>query len=235
MSPAQRPLCWLQRAHPHSPRSAGRRPPTCRGPSCVSPAPPQLLDGGAGGLCGVKQAPRQGCPFGGCAGAQKLGRAGAITLGGRGQPSSPTLTGPFWSRPRGAQQRPRRLLESHRLGPASRPQGEQACEPEARGRSAGPEAAAARRQVQARRPVQPGPRLSKSRRRCQGDRRRKFPRRAPPLGQSDGRSQEPRFSLFRSHFRPRTGGSAAAAEGPSAGASGMVWDRVGDERVRGPD
>lgn len=133
MSPAQRPLCWLQRAHPHSPRSAGRRPPTCRGPSCVSPAPPQLLDGGAGGLCGVKQAPRQGCPFGGCAGAQKSGRAGAITLGGRGQPSSPTLTGPFWSRPRGAQQRPRRLLESHRLGPAPRPQREQACEPEARG------------------------------------------------------------------------------------------------------
>lgn len=70
---------------------------------------------------------------------------------------------------------------------------------------------------------------SQPRRRCQGDRRRRFPRRAPPPGQSDRRSPEPRFSLFRSHFRPRTGGSAASAEGPSAGG---LWDGVGPGRWR---
>ncbi|XP_047411446.1 transportin-1 isoform X5 [Sciurus carolinensis] len=53
-----------------------------------------------------------------------------------------------------------------------------------------------------------------------------FPRRAPPPGQSDRRSPEPRFSLFRSHFGPRTGGSAASAEGPSAGG---LWDGLGPE------
>ena len=75
----------------------------------------------------------------------------------------------------------------------------------------------------------PRPRFSQPRRRCQGDRRRTFPRRAPPPVQSDRRSPEPRFSLFRSHFRPRTGGSAASAEGPSAGG---LWDGVGPGRCR---
>lgn len=75
----------------------------------------------------------------------------------------------------------------------------------------------------------PRSRFSQPRRRCQGDRRRRFPRRAPPPGQSDRRSPEPRFSLFRSHFRPRTGGSAASAEGPSAGG---LWDGVGPGRWR---
>lgn len=73
------------------------------------------------------------------------------------------------------------------------------------------ETAAARRPTQA---CRPRPRFSQPRRRCQGDRRRRFPRRAPPPGQSDRRSPEPGFSLFRSHFRPRTGGSAASAERP---------------------
>lgn len=35
--------------------------------------------------------------------------------------------------------------------------------------------------------------------------------------------------MFRSHFRPRTGGSAASAEGPSAGG---LWDGVGPGRWR---
>lgn len=35
--------------------------------------------------------------------------------------------------------------------------------------------------------------------------------------------------MFRSHFRPRTGGSAATAEGPSAGG---LWDGVGPGRWR---
>lgn len=33
--------------------------------------------------------------------------------------------------------------------------------------------------------------------------------------------------MFRSHFRPRTGGNAASAEGPSAGG---LWDGVGPGR-----
>jgi hypothetical protein len=88
------------------------------------------------------------------------------------------------------------------------------------------ETAAARGWTQ---PAGPKPSVPQPRRGCQGDRRRMFPRRAPPPGQSDRRSPEPRFSLFRSHFRPRTGGSAASAEGPSAGG---LWDGVGPGRWR---
>lgn len=92
------------------------------------------------------------------------------------------------------------------------------------------ETAVVRRPTQARRPR---PRFSQPRRRCQGDRRRRFPRRAPPPGQSDRRSPEPRFSLFRSHFRPRTGAAPLRQKARAPEASGMVWDRVGGVRVRG--
>lgn len=104
--------------------------------------------------------------------------------------------------------------------------------PEAGRCSTGLETAAARRRVHVRRLLRPGQRFSQCRCRCQGDRRRTFPRWAPPPGQSDRLSLEPRFSLFRSHFRPGAGGNAASAEGPRPEASGMVWDRVGDVRVR---
>lgn len=124
---------------------------------------------------------------------------------------------------------------SSRLGPARQPQGARACEPsggprpDAGGCSAGLETAAASCRAQVRKRDRPEPPLSWSGHRCQGDRRRTFPRWAPPPGQSYQRSPESRFSLFRCHFRPRTGGSAATADGPSTGG---LWDGVGPGRWR---
>lgn len=142
----------------------------------------------------------------------------------RAQHSLGNHTGrPFCSQPHRAGQR-LQLLRARPRGSGQRA-GRRECEHLWAQRQAG----AARRRTQANRPSRPRPQFSQPRRRCQGDRRRTFPRRAPPPGQSDRRSVDPRFSLFRSHFGPRTGGSAASAEGLSARG---LWDGVGPGRWR---
>lgn len=161
----------------------------------------------------------QGCHFRGYLGVQKLGKARVIMLGGPWQPlDNHTYRAILVEASRCTAASAAAPPPSQSLGPARRPRGARACEPrggprpEAEGCSAGLEAAVASRGAQVRWLDRPGLRFSLSRRRCQGDRRRTFPQWAPPPGQSYQRLPEYRFSLFRSHYRPRTGGIAASAE-----------------------